>query len=158
MNGLMQREPLLISSLLRHAERHHGEQLVVSRRVEGDIHRYTYRELAVRSRKLALALAALGVAHGERVGTIAWNGYRHLELYYAVSGSGAVLHTLNPRLHADQVVWIGDHAEDKVLCFDKTFLPLVEAVASRCPPCALRVDGRPQPHAGFHRHPQPAVL
>ena len=69
--------------------------------------------------------------HGDRVGTIAWNGYRHLELYYAVSGSGAVLHTLNPRLHADQVVWIGDHAEDKVLCFDKTFLPLVEAVASR---------------------------
>jgi 3-(methylthio)propionyl---CoA ligase len=131
MNGLMQRQPLLISSLLRHAERHHGEQLVVSRRVEGDIHRTTYRELAVRSRKLARALAALGVVHGDRVGTIAWNGYRHLELYYAVSGSGAVLHTLNPRLHADQVVWIGDHAEDKVLCFDKTFLPLVEAVASR---------------------------
>ena len=131
MNGLMQRQPLLISSLLRHAERHHGEQQVVSRRVEGDIHRTTYRELAARSRKLANALAALGVVHGDRVGTIAWNGYRHLELYYAVSGSGAVLHTLNPRLHADQIVWIGDHAEDKVLCFDKTFLPLVEAVASR---------------------------
>jgi acyl-CoA synthetase (AMP-forming)/AMP-acid ligase II len=131
MNGLMQREPLLISSLLRHAERHHGEQLVVSRRVEGDIHRTSYRELASRARRLARALAALGVAHGERVGTIAWNGYRHLELYYAVSGSGAVLHTLNPRLHADQVTWIADHAEDKVLCFDKTFLPLVESVASR---------------------------
>ena len=131
MNGLMMQQPLLISSLLRHAERHHGEQLVVSRRVEGDIHRYSYRELAVRARKLARALAALGVAHGERVGTIAWNGYRHLELYYAVSGSGAVLHTLNPRLHADQVVWIADHADDTVLCFDKTFLPLVESVAAR---------------------------
>jgi len=131
MNGLMQQQPLLISSLLRHAERHHGEQQVVSRRVEGDIHRITYRELAARSRRLARALAALGVAHGDRVGTIAWNGYRHLELYYAVSGSGAVLHTLNPRLHADQVVWIADHAQDQVLCFDKTFLPLVEAVASR---------------------------
>ena len=131
MHGLMMQQPLLISSLLTHAERHHGDQLVVSRRVEGDIHRYTYRELAARSRRMAKALAALGVKDGERVGTIAWNGYRHLELYYAVSGSGAVLHTLNPRLHPDQVVWIADHAQDQVLCFDKTFLPLVEAVASR---------------------------
>ncbi|WP_137896091.1 3-(methylthio)propionyl-CoA ligase [Ramlibacter sp. 2FC] len=131
MNGQMMQQPLLISSLLRHAERHHGEQQVVSRRVEGDIHRYSYRDLAARARRLAKALAALGVGQGARVGTIAWNGYRHLELYYAVSGSGAVLHTLNPRLHADQLVWIADHAEDQVLCFDKGFLPLVEAVASR---------------------------
>ena len=131
MHGLMMHRPLLISSLLTHAERHHGEQLVVSRRVEGDIHRYTYSALAARSRQMAKALAALGVQPGERVGTIAWNGYRHLELYYAVSGSGAVLHTLNPRLHPDQLTWIADHAQDQVLCFDKTFLPLVEAVAAR---------------------------
>ena len=131
MNGLMMNQPLLISALLRHAERHHGQQAVVSRRVEGDIHRYTYQALAARSRRMAKALAALGVGLGDRVGTIAWNGYRHLELYYAVSGSGAVLHTLNPRLHVDQLAWIADHAEDRVLCFDKTFLPLVEAVASR---------------------------
>jgi 3-(methylthio)propionyl---CoA ligase len=131
MLGLMQNQPLLISSLLTHAERHHGDQQVVSRRVEGDIHRYTYRELAARSRRMAKALAALGVKAGARVGTIAWNGYRHLELYYAVSGSGAVLHTLNPRLHPDQVVWIAEHAQDEVLCFDQTFLPLVQAVASR---------------------------
>ena len=131
MLGQMMQQPLLISSLIQHAERHHGEQLVVSRRVEGNVHRYTYRDLAKRSRQMAKALARLGVQHGSRVGTIAWNGYRHLELYYAVSGSGAVLHTLNPRLHPDQVVWIADHAEDHVLCFDKTFLPLVEAVASR---------------------------
>jgi fatty-acyl-CoA synthase len=131
MLGLMQNQPLLISSLLTHAERHHGDQQVVSRRVEGDIHRYTYRELAARSRRMAKALAALGVKAGDRVGTIAWNGYRHLELYYAVSGSGAVLHTLNPRLHPDQVVWIAEHAQDQVLCFDQTFLPLVQAVASR---------------------------
>jgi fatty-acyl-CoA synthase len=124
-------QPLLIASLLRHAERHHGAQEVVSRRVEGDIHRCTYAELAARSRRLAQALAALGVGFGDRVGTIAWNGYRHLELYYAVSGSGAVLHTLNPRLHADQLVWIADHAQDQVLCFDLSFLPLVEAVAER---------------------------
>jgi 3-(methylthio)propionyl---CoA ligase len=131
MHGLMMHRPLLISSLLTHAERHHGEQLVVSRRVEGDIHRCTYSALAARSRQMAKALAALGVQPGEQVGTIAWNGYRHLELYYAVSGSGAVLHTLNPRLHPDQLTWIAEHAQDQVLCFDKTFLPLVEAVAAR---------------------------
>ena len=131
MNGLMMQQPLLISSLLMHAERHHGAQEVVSRRVEGDIHRTTYRELAARSRRMAKALAALGVQSGQRVATLAWNGYRHMELYYAVSGSGAVLHTLNPRLHPDHVVYIADHAEDQVLFFDMTFLPLVEAIASR---------------------------
>ena len=131
MNGLMMQQPLLISTLLVHAERHHGDQEVVSRRVEGDIHRITYRELAARSRRMANAIAALGVGFGDRVATLAWNGYRHMELYYAVSGSGAVLHTLNPRLHPDQVVWIADHAEDQVLFFDLTFLPLIEAVASR---------------------------
>ena len=131
MNGLMMQQPLLISSLLTHAERHHGEQEIVSRRVEGDIHRYTFRDLAQRSRRMANALAALEVCWGQRVATLAWNGHRHMELYYAVSGSGAVLHTLNPRLHADQVVWIADHAEDQVLFFDLTFLPLVEAIAPR---------------------------
>jgi len=131
MNGLMQQQPLLISNLLVHAERHHGEREIVSRRVEGDIHRYTYRDLAGRSRRMANAIAALGVSFGDRVATLAWNGYRHMELYYAASGSGVVLHTLNPRLHPDQVVWIADHAEDQVLFFDLTFLPLVEAVASR---------------------------
>ncbi len=131
MNGLMQQHPLLISSLLIHAERHHGAQEIVSRRVEGDIHRCTYRALASRARRLAKALAALGVGDHDRVATLAWNGYRHMELYYAVSGMGAVLHTLNPRLHPDQVTWIADHAEDQVLCFDLTFLPLVQAVAGR---------------------------
>ena len=131
MLGLMMQQPLLISSLLTHAERHHGEQLVVSRRVEGDLHRQTYRELAARARRLANALLSLGVADGDRVGTLAWNGHRHMELYYAVSGMGAVLHTLNPRLHPDQLVWIAEHADDCVLCFDLTFLPLVESVVSR---------------------------
>ncbi len=131
MNGLMMQGQLLISSLLVHAERHHGEQEIVSRRVEGDIHRQTYRDLAERSRRMAKALAALGVEGGDRIGTLAWNGHRHMELYYAVSGMGAVLHTFNPRLHPDQVVYIADHAEDKVLFFDLTFLPLVEANAPR---------------------------
>src|SRR5215468_8093446 len=131
MNGLMMQQPLLISTLLTHAERHHGEQEIVSRRVEGDLHRQTYRDLGQRARRMANALAARGIRFGDRVGTLAWNGYRHMELYYAVSGSGAVLHTLNPRLHPDQVVWIAEHAQDRVLFFDLSFLPLIEAIAPR---------------------------
>ncbi len=131
MLGQMMQQPLLISSLLVHAERHHPEREIVSRRVEGDIHRYTYKDLAQRSRRMANALAGLGIKPGACVATLAWNGYRHLELYYAVSGSGAVLHTVNPRLHPDQVVYITGHAEDQVLFFDLTFLPLIAAVAAR---------------------------
>ena len=101
MLGLMMHRPLLISSLLRHAEQGHAAQEVVSRRVEGDLHRYTIRELAARTRRLANALARHGIGASDRVATLAWNGYRHFELYYAVSGAGAVLHTLNPRLHPD---------------------------------------------------------
>ncbi len=133
MFGNMMEQPLLVSSLLRHVERHHGTQEIVSRRIEGDIHRYTYRDMAHRARQLAKALHALGVGAGEVAATLAWNGYRHLELYYAVSGTGAVLHTLNPRLHPDQIAWIAQHAEDKALFFDLTFLPLVESLASRLP-------------------------
>ncbi len=131
MFGQMMQLPLLISSLIVHAERHHGEREVVSRRVEGDIHRTTYREIAARSRRVANALSTLGVQPGERVATLAWNGYRHMELYFGVSGSGRVLHTLNPRLHPDQVTYIADHAEDQVLFFDMTFWPLIQAVAAR---------------------------
>ena len=131
MFGLMQQQPLLISSLLVHAERHHPEQEIVSRRVEGDIHRCTYKELASRSRRMARALQAMGVKPSDRVATLAWNGYRHMELYFAVSGIGSVLHTVNPRLHPDQVVWIADHAEDQILFFDLTFLPVIAAVAPR---------------------------
>lgn len=131
MQGLMMQQPLLVASLLMHAERHHGSQEIVSRRVEGDLHRYSYRDLAQRARRMANALAALGIRPGERVGTLAWNGYRHMELYFAVSGSGSVLHTLNPRLHVDQLAYIIEHAEDRVVFFDLTFLPLIESVAPR---------------------------
>ncbi len=131
MLGQMMQQPLLISSLLVHAERHHPEQEIVSRRVEGDIHRTTYKELAGRARRVANALANLGVKTGDRVGTLAWNGYRHMELYYGISGTGQVMHTVNPRLHPDQVVYILDHAEDQVLFFDMSFLPLIQAVAGR---------------------------
>src|SRR4051812_5298098 len=131
MNGLMMRMPLLISSLIEHADRHHGDGEIVSRRVEGDVHRYTYRDCHRRSKQMAGALVKLGIGQGERVATIAWNGYRHMELYFAVSGSGAVLHTINPRLHPDQIAYIVDHAEDKVVFFDLTFLPIIKAIAGR---------------------------
>jgi acyl-CoA synthetase (AMP-forming)/AMP-acid ligase II len=131
MLGQMMQQPLLISSLLRHAERHHGDARIVSRRVEGDLHRMTYLDLGQRCRRLANALAAMGARPGSVVGTLAWNGHRHMELYYAASGSGTVLHTLNPRLLPEQIAWIADHAHDEILFFDLTFLPLVESVASR---------------------------
>ncbi|MFM8575621.1 MAG: 3-(methylthio)propionyl-CoA ligase [Limnohabitans sp.] len=132
MLGQMQQQPLLISSLIDFAERHHGDGEIVSRRVEGDIHRCTWADVARRSRQVANALDALALPTGARVATLAWNGYRHLELYFGVSGSQRVLHTLNPRLHPDQIVWIANHAEDQVLCFDMTFLPIVQAVHARC--------------------------
>ena len=133
MLGLMQSQPLLISSLIDFADRHHGDAQIVSRRVEGDIHRYTYRDLARRSRQLANTLDGLGLQPGDRVASLAWNGYRHMEMYFGVSGSGRVLHTVNPRLHPDQVAWIINHAEDRVMCFDLTFLPIIQAVHAKCP-------------------------
>ena len=133
MDGLMMQQQLQVSALLRHAERHHATQQIVSRRVEGDIHRYTFRDLGVRSRQLAQALGALGVEQATRVGTLAWNGYRHLELYYGTSGSGAVLHTINPRLHPDQLAWIITDAGDEVLFFDINLAPLVAELKPRLP-------------------------
>ncbi len=132
LHGLMMDVPLLISSLIEHADRHHGDAQVVSRRVEGDLHRCTWRQLHARARQMANALAAHDIRQSDRVATLAWNGYRHLELYFAVSGSGAVLHTINPRLHPEQIAWIVNHADDRLLFFDLTFLPIVEAIAPLC--------------------------
>ncbi len=131
--GQMMDAPLLVSSLLGHAERYHGDTEIVSRTVEGGIHRYTYAAAAGRSRQVANALTRTGIKQGERVATLAWNGYRHFELYYGVSGIGAVMHTINPRLFPEQIVWIVNDAQDQVLCFDLTFAPLIEAIASKCP-------------------------
>jgi len=139
MLGLMQNQPLMISSLIEFADRHHGEGEIVSRRVEGDIHRYTYKQVAARSRQVANALDTLNLAFSDRVATLAWNGYRHLELYFGVSGSGRVLHTLNPRLHPDQIAWIANHAEDKVLFFDMSFLPIVKAIQGKATSIQLYV-------------------
>ena len=133
MLGLMQDQPLLISDLIRHAERHHGDVEIVSRRVEGDIHRTTYRQAAARARQLASALDAMGLVQGDRVASLAWNGYRHFEMYFGVSGSGRVLHTINPRLIPEQIVWIVNHAEDQALFFDMTFWPIVKGIHDKCP-------------------------
>ena len=133
MLGLMQSHPLLISNLIEFAARHHGDGEIVSRRTEGDLHRYTWKDVAARSRQVANALDASGLAAGDRVGTLAWNGYRHLELYFGVSGSERVLHTINPRLLPEQIAWIVNHAEDRIVCFDTTFLPIIKGVHAHCP-------------------------
>jgi fatty-acyl-CoA synthase len=132
MLGLMQGQGLAISSLIQFAEKHHGDVEVVSRRVEGDVHRTNWAGIAQRSRQVAQALDGMGLAFGDRVATLAWNGYRHLELYFGVSGTGRVLHTINPRLHPDQITWIANHAHDQVLCFDMTFLPIIEKIHAQC--------------------------
>ncbi len=129
MNGQMMDTPLLISDLIRFADRNHGDTEIVSKTVEGDIHRYTYSEAHARARRLAKVLQGLGLQAGDRIGTLAWNGYRHYELYYAISGMGAVINTINPRLFPDQITYISNHAENKALFFDLTFVPLVEKLA-----------------------------
>ncbi len=133
MLGLMQSHPLSISSLIEFAADKHGDTEIISRRVEGDIHRSNWATIARRSRQIANALSGEQLAFSDRVATLAWNGYRHLELYFGVSGSGHVLHTINPRLHPEQIAWIVNHAEDQILCFDMTFLPIIQAVHGACP-------------------------
>lgn len=133
MFGLMQDRPLLISTLLTHAMHFHGDREIVSQLPDGTQHRSCWREIGARAQRLAHAMATLGVGDGTRVGTLAWNTHRHLELYFGVPGMGAVLHTVNPRLHLDQIAYIINHASDEVLCFDLSFVDLVKALAPLCP-------------------------
>ena len=133
MLGLMQSQNLSIASLIEFAEKHHADTEIISRRIEGDIHRSNWATIAKRSRQVANAIDGWKEARGARIATLAWNGYRHLEIYFGVSGSGRVLHTLNPRLHPEQIAWIVNHAEDHVLCFDMTFLPIVQNIHAQCP-------------------------
>jgi fatty-acyl-CoA synthase len=130
MLGLMQDRPLMISSLIEHAAAFHSDTEIVSRLPEGPVRRTTWRGIRDRSKQVANALAELGVEPGDRVATLAWNSDRHLALYFGVSGSGAVMHTVNPRLFAEQIVYIANHAEDRVLFFDVTFAPLVGQLAA----------------------------
>ncbi|MBS0638925.1 MAG: long-chain-fatty-acid--CoA ligase [Proteobacteria bacterium] len=127
----MQSHGLMISSILKHAARHHGESQVISRTHENTTHRYSWADVERRSRRLVRAMQAMGLEAGDRVGTLAWNGYRHLEVYYAAPGMKAICHTINPRLHPDDIAYIINHAGDKVLFVDSSFAPLVSAIAGR---------------------------
>ncbi|HYZ39559.1 MAG TPA: long-chain-fatty-acid--CoA ligase [Stellaceae bacterium] len=133
MYGLMSERPLLISAIIKHAAIYHRDTEIVSRTVEGGINRYTYGEAERRSKQLAGALLRLGIRRGDRVGTLAWNTFRHFELYYGISGIGAVCHTINPRLFDDQIVYIVNHAADRLLFVDASFVPLVERLAPQFP-------------------------
>ena len=133
MRALMMDLPLTLPSILEHAALYHGDREVVTRTVEGPIHRYSYRDALARAKQMARALLRLGVKPGDRVATLAWSTHRHFELYFAVTGIGAVLHTINPRLHEDQIVWVANHAEDAVLFFDITFADEVARLAPRMP-------------------------
>ena len=139
MRAMMQQHPLRISDILEYAAEAHTRQEIVSVRTEGDIHRQSYPQTLARVYRLAHGLRGLGVALGDRVATLAWNGYRHFELYYAISGQGAVCHTINPRLSAEQLIYIVNHAEDKVIFVDTTFVPILEAVREHLPPALIYV-------------------
>ncbi|MFA5120322.1 3-(methylthio)propionyl-CoA ligase [Zavarzinia sp.] len=133
MLGLMQDRQLLISSFIKFAALYHKDREIVTRTVEGPIHRYTYADCERRSRQLANVLKSFGLGFGDTVGTLAWNTYRHLELWYGISGSGMVCHTINPRLFPEQIAYIVNHADDKALFLDLTFVPLVEKLAAKLP-------------------------
>ncbi|HIC26743.1 MAG TPA: long-chain fatty acid--CoA ligase, partial [Gammaproteobacteria bacterium] len=129
MLGNMQDGHLLISGLIEHAETYHTDSQIISRTVEGPIHRYTLKDAANRSRKLANALDKLGLKQGDVVGTLAWNTFRHFELYFGVSGIGCVVNTINPRLFPEQLTYIINHAENKYLFVDLSFVGLLESIS-----------------------------
>ena len=131
--ALMMNSQLMISSILRHADKNFPDSEIVSVTADNPRHRHTYKDFANRSRQLANALAGLGAKFGDRIGTLAWNDYRHLELYYGVSGSGMVCHTINPKLFPEQVNYIINHAEDKFIFVDLLVVPLLEALKEHLP-------------------------
>ena len=133
MQGLMMDVPLLTSGIIDHAVAAHATTEVVARTVDGAIHRYTYADANLRCRRFSQALLRLGIGDGDRVGSLAWNTHHHFELFYGVPGTGAVLHTINPRLHEDQIVYIAEHAEDKWICVDAATLPIAVKIAPRLP-------------------------
>src|SRR5205807_5575062 len=133
MQALMMDRALSLPSILEYAAQYHADREVVDRMVEGPIHRYGYAQALARTKRMANALLAMGVKPGDRVATLAWSTHRHFELYFAVTGIGAILHTINPRLHDDQIVWVANHAEDAFLFFDITFAAQVAALKSQMP-------------------------
>jgi 3-(methylthio)propionyl---CoA ligase len=133
MQGLMMDMPLTLTMIMRHGERNHGAQKIVSVTADAPRHRYTFADCFSRARKLANALDRLGAAPTARIGTLAWNDYRHMELYYAISCSGRVCHTINPRLFDEQIEYIVNHAEDEWIFTDLAFVPKLEQLAAKCP-------------------------
>lgn len=133
MLGLMQDYPLLVHTILDHAALNHADREIVTRSIEGPIRRYTYHDLKLRALRVAKALHTEGVAIGDRIATLAWNTDRHIEAWYGIMGIGAICHTINPRLFTEQLIYIINHAEDKILFVDLTFVPLVEAIAAKLP-------------------------
>ena len=155
MHGMMMNRPLSVIELLRYAAEIHSGGEIVSVRTEGDLHRQTYAQTFERTAQLAHGLAALGVTQGDRVATLAWNGYRHFELYYAISGMGAVCHTINPRLSAEQMLYIIGHAEDTALFVDLTFVPILEALKDQLPAglkIVVMTDAAHMPGTGLEVH------
>ena len=154
MQALMMDRALTLPSILDYAAQYHPHRQVVDRTVEGPIHRYGYADALERTKRMANALVAIGVKPGDRVATLAWSTHRHFELYFAVTGVGAVLHTINPRLHSDQIVWVANHAEDAFLFFDVSFaaqvaelkdrMPLVKRFVAMTDLAHLPVDGPPE--------------
>lgn len=152
VSGQMMTQPLLISDLIEHAAAHHGQQAIISRRLEGDIHKYTYNDALKRIKQLANALNTLGVKPGDRIGTLAWNGYRHFECYYGISGIGAICHTINPRLYSEQIEYIIDHAQDQFLFVDACFTELLIPIINKLPSVKgviLMVDSDQMPDVDF---------
>jgi 3-(methylthio)propionyl---CoA ligase len=133
LRGLMGDQPLLVSMCIQHAARNHSDTEIVSRTLEGPIHRYTYADAERRARRAAKALLRLGIEPGDRVATMAWNTYRHFELYHGISGIGAVCHTINPVLSDEQLVYIFNHAEDRLLFLETSFVPLIERLRPQLP-------------------------
>ena len=132
MQGLMQDGQLTVDKILDHAAQWHANREIVTRSVEGPIVRTTYSKIHERARRLSNALKGFGVKPGDRVGTLAWNSGRHMEAWYAIMGIGAVCHTLNPRLFPEQIAWIVNHAEDRIIFADLTFLPILDKMLAHC--------------------------
>ncbi|HXY89304.1 MAG TPA: AMP-binding protein, partial [Xanthobacteraceae bacterium] len=133
MKGLMQDWSLVCHRIIDHAAVQYGKRKVVTRSIEGPIHETDYVEIRKRALKVAQRLVKDGIKPGDRVGTLAWNTWRHLEAWYGILGAGAVYHTVNPRLFPDQLVYIINHAEDRVMMTDLTFVPLLEKIADNLP-------------------------
>src|SRR5215217_2505301 len=149
MQGLMQSSALTVDTILDHAKRWHGDREIVTRSVEGPIVRTTYAQIHERAKRVSNALLGLGVRVGDRVATLAWNSGRHMEAWYGIMGIGAVCHTLNPRLHPEQLAWIINHAEDKIIFVDLTFVPILEAILANCPSVehvVILTDSSHMPH------------